>query len=103
MKHWKLICCVLLSAALLSACGRSPAPAAPPQPDAVTFTDALGYEAVIESWDRVVSLYGSFAETWLLAGGELAGTTSDAVEERQLENQMELAAQGVETGGKIYL
>ena len=45
----------------------------------------MGYEAVIERWDRVVSLYGSFAETWLLAGGQLVGTTSDAIEERQLD------------------
>lgn len=33
----------------------------------------------------MVSLYGSFAETWVLAGGELAGTTADAVEERNME------------------
>ena len=86
MKHWKLLFCAVLSAALLTACG-APAPAEPavPASQAITFTDALGYEAVIESWERVVSLYGSFAETWMLAGGELAGTTSDALEERQLD------------------
>lgn len=51
----------------------------------VTFTDALGTEVQIESWDTVVSLYGSFAETWTLAGGKLAGVTEDAIEERNME------------------
>lgn len=50
----------------------------------LTFTDAQGYEVTLQSWQTVVSLYGSFAETWLLAGGELAGVTSDAQQERQL-------------------
>ena len=86
MKHWKPVLCIVLAAVLLTACG-APAPQEEPapSPEAVTFTDALGYEAVIERWDRVVSLYGSFAETWLLAGGQLVGTTSDAIEERQLD------------------
>lgn len=51
----------------------------------VTLTDALGTEVQIESWDTVVSLYGSFAETWTLAGGTLAGVTEDAIEERNME------------------
>ena len=84
MKFWKPVFYAVLAAALLAACG-APAPQAEPVPQAVTFTDALGHEAVIASWDRVVSLYGSFAETWLLAGGDLVGTTSDALEERQLD------------------
>ena len=35
--------------------------------------------------ERVVSLYGSFSEAWLQAGGELAGVTDDAVNERGLD------------------
>lgn len=35
--------------------------------------------------ERVVSLYGSFSEAWLQAGGELAGVTDDAVRERGLD------------------
>lgn len=86
MKHYKSVFCAVLAAVLLTACGASaPSEEPAPSPEAVTFTDALGYEAVIERWDRVVSLYGSFAETWLLAGGQLVGTTSDAIEERQLD------------------
>ena len=34
---------------------------------------------------RVVSLLGSFAEAWVLAGGELAGTTEDALSERNMD------------------
>ena len=34
---------------------------------------------------RVVSLYGSFAEAWQLAGGTLVGVTEDAVSERGME------------------
>lgn len=51
----------------------------------VTFTDALGHTVTVESLDRVVALYGSFAETWTLAGGTLVGSTDDAIEERGMD------------------
>ena len=38
------------------------------------------------------SLYGSFAQCWLLSGGSLVGVTEDAVEEH-----------GIETGGDVTL
>ena len=95
MKHRKSVFCIVLAAVLLASCGTSaPQEEFSASPEAVAFTDALGYEAVIEHWDRVVSLYGSFAETWLLAGGELVGTTSDAIEERQLDLGEEVAVVG---------
>lgn len=62
----------------------------------ITFTDALGNEVTLESWNSVVSLYGSFAETWVLAGGELAGVTEDAVEERNM-----VLGENVETIGSV--
>ena len=34
--------------------------------------------------ERVVSLYGSFSEAWVQAGGELIGVTDDAIDERGL-------------------
>ncbi len=52
--------------------------------EGVTFQDARGNTVTLKSWDRVISLYGSFAEMWTLAGGELIGVTEDAVEERQM-------------------
>ena len=50
-----------------------------------SFTDALGREVRLdEQPQRVVALMGSFAEIWLLAGGEetLVGASDDAFEER---------------------
>ena len=73
------IFCLLLTFLILTGCA---APSA--ESGAVAFTDALGYSVSLHSWDRVVSLYGSFGETWLLAGGTLAGTTRDAITERSL-------------------
>ena len=51
---------------------------------ALDFEDAFSRPVSIESPKRVVSLYGSYAENWLLAGGELVGVTEDAVGERGL-------------------
>jgi len=75
------VCILLLS---LPACGKAE----------LRFTDALGYEVVLERWDRVAALYGSFGETWLLAGGTLCGVTSDAVEERGLALGADVAIVG---------
>lgn len=50
----------------------------------VTITDSLGNTATISAESRVVSLYASFSECWLLAGGHLVGVTKDAFEERDL-------------------
>ncbi|MGI6425215.1 MAG: hypothetical protein ACOX2A_08380 [Tepidanaerobacteraceae bacterium] len=47
-----------------------------------TFTDSLGNSVVLEEKpERVVSLVGSYAETWLLAGGEVIGVTDDVIKE----------------------
>lgn len=48
------------------------------------FQDSNGKEVKVEKVDRVVILYGSFAEIWQLAGGKLVGTTKDAIEERKM-------------------
>ena len=44
---------------------------------AVEFTDANGREVSIENPQRVIALYGSYGDVWRIAGGTLAGTTSD--------------------------
>ncbi|NLA13565.1 MAG: ABC transporter substrate-binding protein, partial [Tissierellia bacterium] len=50
------------------------------------FSDALGTEVVLERKpERVVSLLGSYSETWALAGGSLAGLTDDVQKEGRME------------------
>lgn len=48
---------------------------------AVDFTDALGREVHVETPQRAVSLYGSYADAWLTSGGALAGATQDVMED----------------------
>lgn len=56
------------------------------QKQGVSFKDALGRSVTIqENPERVISLQGSFAETWLLAGGKLVGVTTDAYEDLNLD------------------
>ena len=89
---------ILLFALLLSACGRSAQPgsqsAKQSQPaDAssetgkIVFTDALGQEFSIDPPRRAVVMIGSFADVWVLAGGEdvLAATANDAWESYGLD------------------
>lgn len=50
--------------------------------DTVNFTDALGREVkVSKNPKRVAALLGSFADIWLLAGGEICATADDAWED----------------------
>ena len=50
------------------------------------FTDSLGNHIELEQPPkRVAALLGSYAETWLLAGGEVVAVTQDAYDERGLE------------------
>ena len=48
-------------------------------------TDDRGVEITVTSPKRVVCLYGSYAEAWMLAGGIPVGVTEDAITERELE------------------
>ena len=50
------------------------------------FTDSCGNSVVLEKKpERVVSLEGSYAETWILAGGEVIGVTDDVIQEGRIE------------------
>jgi len=73
---------ILLCLALLAGCAKTAEPDAEPQPaewTAVTVTDDLGREVTLENEpQRVACLIGSFAETWQLAGGEMAAAVRDA-------------------------
>lgn len=99
MSRFSRLLCALAAAAALAGCGAERGAPAADGPaascgTAFTFTDALGYEVALESWERAAALYGSFAETWLLAGGRLLGATEDAVSERELALGEETAVLG---------
>lgn len=68
----KLPALVLALILTLCSCGGNPEPSSGGQP-------AFAKDS------RVVCLYGSYAEAWLLSGGTLVGVTEDAVEERGLD------------------
>lgn len=80
MKHKVL--CLILAACLLTGCA---APAGSVPEEGFTFTDDLGRTVTVRSHDRVAALLGSFAQIWMLAGGEVCATADDAWEDLALE------------------
>lgn len=107
MKKTAVSLCVLLLLTLLTACAprleetpsasssvpssaSSASPAAPdidsaPQDETLTFTDDLGREVTVPMHpQRVAALLGSFADVWLLSGGEVCATADDAWEDLNL-------------------
>ena len=50
-----------------------------------TFTDDLGREVTVTSWDRTAALMGSFADVWYLAGGQVCAAAEDAWEDFSLD------------------
>ena len=65
----------LFLACLILFCGCSQ-PAAPVE--GYTFTDDLGRAVTVREPQRVAALLGSFAQIWMLAGGEVCATADDA-------------------------
>ncbi len=82
-RFYRLIaaCLVLLLLCACTAADISPAETN----SAHTITDSLGNTASLPSAPRIVSLYGSFAQCWVLSGGTLCGITQDAVEDHGME------------------
>lgn len=48
------------------------------------FTDDLGREVSVDSWERVAVLLGSYADMWVLAGGDVCAAPVDAFEDFDL-------------------
>ena len=48
------------------------------------FTDDLGRKVCVSSYQRVASLLGSYADMWVLAGGEVVAAPEDAFEDFHL-------------------
>lgn len=74
-------CVVLMLGALVlslfASCGGD---ATPPDQVRVEFPDALGRQVILaEQPARVAALLGSFADVWMLAGGEICAAPEDAI------------------------
>lgn len=79
----RAILLLLLCVGLLSACGnggQKSAKEAGQTDTEIVFTDDLGYNVSLKSYKKTAVLSGSYAASWLLAGGELAAVTEDAEE-----------------------
>lgn len=72
--------CFALFGTVFAGCAATPAESAGAQ--TVTFVDSLGRTVTAGAPVRVGAAMGSFAEGWLLAGGELVAATEDATSER---------------------
>ncbi len=96
---------LLFALLMTAACGGPAAPPAQSQPEngsrpadvssapgKITFTDALGQDFSIDPPQRAAVMIGSFADVWVLAGGEdaLAATANDAWESYDLELEEEV-------------
>jgi len=63
---------ILLITLLLCSCHRSI------EKDGHTFTDDLGRTVTVQKTSRVATLLGSYADIWMLAGGNVCATADDA-------------------------
>ena len=83
----KILClftAVTLLASLLGGCSQSNESSE--ISDTVTFTDALDRSVTVnKSPQRVAALLGSFADTWILSGGEICAAAEDAWDDYGLE------------------
>lgn len=78
----QIFAAVLLLSLLLTACGGANNGSV--SGAAVTFTDDLGREVMVDSPECIAALLGSFAQVWMLAGGEVCATADDAWDDLQL-------------------
>jgi len=53
--------------------------------ECITFIDDLGREVTVENPQRVAALLGSFADMWVLAGGEVIASADDAWDDFRLD------------------
>ena len=72
---------LLLTASMTAGCGSATEDT---RSGTVTITDSAGNKASLKKDAKIVSLYASYAECYLLAGGTLTGVTKDAFTERDL-------------------
>ena len=83
----------MLTLLMLCACAAADTSSRPAE-SGCTITDSLGNTAELPDAPRVVSLYGSFAQCWVLSGGTLCGITQDAVDDHGMTPHEGLALVG---------
>lgn len=96
---WILLCAVIMVSGFFAGCGKGKEPAkdtptTTPSEDIYTFTDDLGREVSVSSHKRVAALLGSYADMWVLAGGELCAAPDDAFEDFNLTLSDEVISLG---------
>ena len=79
----KVFALVMLIVFTFAACGEPPAPGS--SEAGAGISDSAGNTVELPEDPKVVCLYGSYAQAWLLAGGKLVGVTDDAVSDRELD------------------
>lgn len=83
-KMFSILIIITLLMQLITGCKAQPAAAN--NKYYYSFTDSLKNTVNLKDKPmRVVSLIGSYAETWILAGGSLAGVTNDVISERNMK------------------
>ncbi len=66
---------------LAAGCGREDEPYSQ---EGYTFTDDLGREVTVTSYEKTAALLGSYADVWLLSGGSVCATADDAWDDFKL-------------------
>ena len=79
----KFLPLLLILSLLLAACGGEQEMSH--SDNAVTFTDDLGRVVTVDSPQRTAALLGSFAQVWMLSGGEVCATADDAWDDLGLD------------------
>ncbi len=93
------ICGLILG---ISACGKQAEKAIPPadevqlkeEQEKFTFTDDLGRMVTVNDPKRTAALIGSFADIWLLSGGELVAAANDSWDSLSLDLEEEVVNLG---------
>lgn len=80
----RFLCIAFSVCMLMTGCFKSKSSKSECGKEAKIITDFFENETLLPKNPKVVSAYGSFAECWMLAGGELVGITEDAISERNL-------------------
>lgn len=95
---------VTLCLVIMGACGKATdngSNLAEGEVSGITFIDALDREVTVNHPKKVAALMGSFADVWLLAGGELAAITEDAFDKKNIELDDKVVNLGIMTSPDV--